>query len=178
MKKYLSGTFLNRLKYLIVLQIIFSIFLIKGCSNGVKGDLEYHEDDNGILYIGYSGDPKSRQEYNGTFRNFYPDKQREFTVDYKDGLKHGKLVGWYKNGNIKIEEHYENGKRNGLSKFWYENGNQKDIALYKDGIIDGIVDTWYENGQKKQMLTYEDGVLVMEMKWEEDGTYLGVKKIK
>jgi len=126
------------------------LFLISwGCSNSGKDNLEYHEDNKGILYIGYSGDPKSRQKYNGTFRNFYPNTEREFSIDYKDGLKHGKLVGWYKNGNIKIEEYYENGKRNGLSKFWYENGNQKDVVHYKDEEIFKIIGRWNEDGSPK-----------------------------
>jgi len=40
----------------------------------------------------------------------YENGQKDYEIDYVDGLKHGKYIKWYENGQRDYEIDYVNGK--------------------------------------------------------------------
>ena len=75
----------------------------------------------------------------------------------------------YPNGQKMYEHNYKDGKLEGLVTGWYENGQKSSEATYKDGLPEGLATVWYENGQKKWEATFKDGKVVSETKWDLEG---------
>ena len=61
----------------------------------------------------------------------------------------GKLIDYYDNGNIKLEEDYLKGKKNGKRIRWYENGTKKSEENYLNDRLHGKCVTWFEDGKKR-----------------------------
>jgi antitoxin component YwqK of YwqJK toxin-antitoxin module len=57
--------------------------------------------------------------------------QNEFNLI--NGIKDGKAVEFYENGEVKIESHYNNDKLNGLSTTFLKNGEVKSKASFDNG---------------------------------------------
>ena len=68
---------------------------------------------------------------------------REYSV--RNGLKHGRLVEWYKSGEKELEESWE------------------------DGILDGLWKTWREDGTKSLEIIFKDGKEISRKQWGSDG---------
>ena len=82
-----------------------------------------------------------------------------------NGIKHGKSLVWYENGQLQYETDYKNGQIDGKSRAWYENGQLSYETDYKNGKIDGKSLVWRENGQLTYEKDYTNG--------QKDGKYLG-----
>ena len=71
----------------------------------------------GKLYLADSKDP-----FSGIIYNTYPNGQREYTGEYKDGKPSGLLVYWYENGNKMREGRLQAGTPIGRWIIYKENG--------------------------------------------------------
>ena len=67
----------------------------------------------------------------------------------KDGKRHGKSVGWHKNGNKHFESTYVDGLQEGPAKEWEEDGALYKEMVYHKGKMHGAWMEWYGNGKKK-----------------------------
>ena len=81
----------------------------------------------------------------------------------KNDYFHGKMVGWYKNGQKRIETEQKNGELIGVFTEWYENGKKKHEGRWsygEDKIKKGGRDRygrgqfWYENEKKDGLWIY------------------------
>src|ERR1700744_519977 len=86
------------------------------------------------------------------------------------GLKEGKWIFLYENGNKLYEGEYKNGVKEGKWIMWYENGNKYNEGEYKNGKEEGKWITWYKsettfggNGNKQNEGAYKNGLF--EGKW-------------
>ena len=77
-----------------------------------------------------------------------------------NGLIHGIVKEYYKNGQLKGESHYKEGKREGVFKSFYKNGQIKIDGQYKNDKKHGLVKIYYENGQLDSELKFENNVLI------------------
>ena len=140
--------------------------LLGGCGEKADGvNAEEVEDRDGIAYLKGSDTP-----YTGKVYVLYPNGQKEYETNYKDGKADGLQTEWYENGQNKEEITFKNGEPDVLQTRWYENGQKKNEANIKDGKLDGLWSEWYENGQKKGETNYKDGKgdgLALE--WHENG---------
>ena len=48
----------------------------------------------------------------------------------RKGYKEGKWQNWYKDGQLRSEEHYENGVKLGKCTYWHPNGQLKNSTVY------------------------------------------------
>ena len=55
----------------------------------------------------------------------------------KNGVKDGKWLIYWGNGQLYLKKHYKDGKINGLFEVYYYGGQLKEKRTYKDGIKDG-----------------------------------------
>lgn len=69
----------------------------------------------------------------------------------------GRLILYYKNGNIESISNWEKGVQNGLSLHYYKNGNIKDSAYIVNDIPHGEFVQYYINGLLKKEGNYIDG---------------------
>ena len=67
---------------------------------------------------------------------------------WKNGLKHGKGIYYYKNGNIKYDGDFVNDKYEGNGKYIWEDG-QYYIGEWKNGLRNGKGIYYYSNGNIK-----------------------------
>ncbi len=110
----------------IILSIVCLMFAV-GCSEKVTDTIQEHD---GLAYI-----PNETTPFTGVYIRTYPNGQKQFEINYKDGKYEGLQTGWYENG-LKIgESNWKDGKPEGLVTEWYENGQKKSEGNYKDGIL-------------------------------------------
>ncbi len=125
---------------------------------------------------------------NGVERNFYPNGQLRYEIEYKDGEYHGSTKEYYPNGRMKTYCEYKNGKANGLFVSYYNNAaNSVNEEYYMENdSIKGISYTYYPNeriksihrynSEKKPVATYDyfpEGQRMMENYYNEDLIVLG-----
>lgn len=67
---------------------------------------------------------------------------------------HGKLAGYYFNGNKKFEGYKHKNNLHGQWNSWYSNSQSLDSGSLKKGIPDGQWVGWYENGKPQFIRTY------------------------
>ena len=84
-----------------------------------------------------------------------------------------KEIGYYPDGQKRIEGEYRDGKREGQWKYWFSNGNTWSEARYKAGLRDGKSTVWYENGRKYFEGNYRMGERSGRWRfWDEEGSLL------
>ena len=84
-----------------------------------------------------------------------------------------KEIGYYPDGQKRIEGEYREGKREGKWTYWYNNGNKWSEAVYKAGLRDGKSTVWHENGRKYYEGNYSAGERTGRWRfWDEEGTLL------
>lgn len=89
---------------------------------------EYYEDGN-LLKEGRLGDSEKRD---GHWKSYYRDGVVWSEGDYIDGVRNGKTVTYYANGNKYYEGQFAKAKKVGVWKFWNEDGElNKEVDFDK-----------------------------------------------
>jgi len=70
---------------------------------------------------------EAKDPFSGILFNTYPNGQREYTGEYKDGKPNGLLVYWYENGVKKREGELKNGVPAGRWTYYNSDGSIKEI---------------------------------------------------
>lgn len=66
------------------------------------------------------------------------------------------VKGYFKNGDIRIEETYKNRKLNGLTVEYYPGNKVKAKKKYVAGKLNGVTQVYYESGVLKQTVEYKN----------------------
>ena len=70
---------------------------------------------------------EANDPFSGIVFNTYPNGQREYIGEYKDGKPNGLLVYWYENGVKKREGELKNGVPAGRWTYYNSDGSIKEI---------------------------------------------------
>ena len=70
---------------------------------------------------------EEKDPFSGIVFNTYPNGQREYTGEYKDGKPNGLLVYWYEKGVKKREGELKNGVPAGRWTYYNSDGSIKEI---------------------------------------------------
>ena len=106
---------------------------------------------------------------------WYDNGIKEFEIQYKDSVPHGKIKRWTVLGDVALDGEYKNGKREGTwTSYFVErlNSRRKEaVRHYKDDHPVGDWESWHFNGNKASEEHYNDngdtvGVL---KKWHDNG---------
>ena len=109
------------LKFLIN-SILISIALLHfSCSEKSEVHIAQTIMFEGKLYLADSKDP-----FSGIVYNTYPNGQREYTGEYKNGKPNGLLVYWYENGNKMREGKLKGGTPVGRWVTYKEDGSVQE----------------------------------------------------
>ena len=79
---------------------------------------------------------------------------------YKDGLKHGKWVMFFSNGQVYYIGTAKNGTIEGPFEGYYDNGQMADRGEMKNGLKDGLWITYSRDGKLSNKTLYKDGDIV------------------
>ena len=107
--------------------------------------------------------------YTGKAVGLWPNGQKKYETNYKDGKTDGLDAYWHENGQKLSEVNYKDGKPDGLVLQWHENGQKRMEDNYKDGKPDGLQVEWHENGQKFYELNFKNGERISEKYWNSKG---------
>ena len=80
-----------------------------------------------IMFEGKLYKMEEKDPFNGIMFNTYPNGQREYTGEYKDGKPNGLLVYWYEKGVKKREGELKNGVPAGRWTYYNSDGSIKEI---------------------------------------------------
>jgi hypothetical protein len=78
-------------------------------------------------------------------------------TDYKNGLKHGKSVAMYKNGQTNYIRTYSRGLETGTHSGWWENGTPRFVYHFEAGVHHGVSRDWFSDGSLFRDFNYEHG---------------------
>ncbi len=100
---------------------------------------------------------KNGNSYNGVYKEYDKNGQLKVEMNLKNGLKHGKVNVYYKNGNIHETYSYKKGLMDGL---WlsYNSANIKTAeAYYLKDKKHGTWKIWNDNGNLIYIMQYKKG---------------------
>jgi antitoxin component YwqK of YwqJK toxin-antitoxin module len=86
---------------------------------------------------------------------YYPDGQKRIEGEYRDGKREGQWTYWFSNGNRWSEARYKTDLRNGKSTVWYENGRKYFEGSYRMGERTGRWRFWDEEGNLLKQVNYD-----------------------
>jgi antitoxin component YwqK of YwqJK toxin-antitoxin module len=95
---------------------------------------------------GFTG--KWYEWYNVPTDSYQVSGQKYYETTYSDGMLHGLVKSWHKNGNLNTTCYYVNGKLTGRYTDLYDNGNVCVEGDYLDGQRVGLWTFWYASGIK------------------------------
>lgn len=140
--------------------------------NGLKeGEHKEYENGSLISQIDYKSgiiDGVARY-YDGFYKK---------TIEYKNGVLHGKHLTYYYLGteNVpKTERFYENGKAVGIHRVWWDNGqlaSEEDWNDYDLRVKEKVNREWWYNGQLKEIVVKKyigDTLCVTTSSWSREG---------
>jgi len=113
--------------------ITLPLFLIIGCE---KATVEHFQDENGVMYVEYNGNPNTQRPFTGEIVEHYEEKDgglKKSKGSYRNGKLDGQYSLWYKSGKKWFQKNYKDGKLDGLSIFWDREEILDTKDTYKDG---------------------------------------------
>ncbi len=111
--------------------------------------------DNGLLLS--EGIVDEAGNYNGKWKNFYPDSKLMAEGNYTDSRRTGTWKFYNITGKIEQTGNYNNGRPDGLWKWFYDNGTVLREEEYFQGVRDGIFVEYSSNGDIIAQGQYADG---------------------
>ena len=76
----------------------------------------------------------------------------------KMGQKHGRQEGYFKNGQLALEQTFKDGKEDGVFNIYYDDGSFSTTGSHKDGKADGVWKSYNQDGSLTENTTYKNGV--------------------
>ena len=146
---------------IILLSLVVSLPLLGAEPKVVSFDKLQHR--GRLTYI-----PNQDTPFTGIAVRFYPNGQRVWEENYKDGKLDGLQTIWYEGGQKKAEGNNKDGYPHGLWTQWYPDGQKKSESICKDGKVMSAK-VWKPNGEKCPVTNVKDGNGVW-VWYKEDGT--------
>ncbi len=94
----------------------------------------------------------------GTWTGYWPDGSTRYTLEYKQGDKHGNELRYDSTGVLIFEVKFKKGLKDGTEKEYFVNGNLKRSARYKNGDLHGKTELFDSLGIKLETIAYKDSL--------------------
>lgn len=101
---------------------------------------------------------ESPDKCNGKMLIYYKNGQIAAESYYKNGLHDGKSTRFYENGNKEYVLHFKNGLREGEHIYYHENGKVDSKVTFKNDKPHGTCYFYYENGTLKEVGSFNNGI--------------------
>jgi antitoxin component YwqK of YwqJK toxin-antitoxin module len=76
---------------------------------------------------------------------------------FKNSIKHGLDITWYKSGNMSCRQHYQDDELHGLKVSYHLDQKLETHAYYQNGNLHGVKTSWYSSGNPRERVEYQDG---------------------
>ena len=131
-------------------------------SNPKDGRFSLYWENGNIRYEWYFKDGKQ----DGISLSFWPDGSLKNITNYKNGICHGQLKGWYEDGDPFVAcnrqvsgiRYWENGKRHGMWTDYYKSGMKWCEKIYNNGSLISA-QYWNEDGSTGNVSCHKGGEL-------------------
>lgn len=101
--------------------------------------------------------PIKNDKIDGFVENYFNIDQPMVRMELDDaGVKNGKTVYYYKNGQVSAEMTFVDDKIDGVYKRYYSNGQLSEETLYDNGELEGKFKTFHRNGAVNIEGEYKD----------------------
>ena len=100
---------------------------------------------------------KTKSPLSGELKEYDPKGRLYFSIEYKDGVRHGAQKYYYPDGNISTIEYFSHGKLNGYARSFYNDGKIKEEMYYEDGKRENSHRKFFETGALKEETNYSNG---------------------
>jgi len=111
--------------------------------------------DNGLLL--YEGIVDEAGNFNGKWKNLFPNGKTEAEGNYIDNRRTGLWKFYNPAGRVEQTGYYNNGRPDGLWKWYYENGAILKEEEYFQGLRDGVCTEYSVSGDIISQGQYSDG---------------------
>ena len=125
----------------------------------------YAADGALIVKIKYKNGIKNGREIK-YFRNKYPSEM----ISWKNGIKNGVWRWYYDNGQVRMEKKFDMGKQEGPFRTYYEKGNIYISGRYEKNKRVGIWKYYDAHGNIEKEIEYVNGVAKDKYKMEQELT--------
>jgi antitoxin component YwqK of YwqJK toxin-antitoxin module len=157
---------------------VFLITVFLSCTEKDKRVVFYNED--GMLVkrefypdstIKYEWTLKDDTTIHGYGKKFYTSGKLELLVNYSEGKKNGRVIGYFENGSIRYQGQHKDGKEDSVFKWYYKNGKVESINNFLSGKAFGEQFEYYQNGSLKEYFFNDiEGDAVYSKKYDSLGT--------
>ena len=132
----------------------------------VNVEVESFETYNGKLYY-------KNERFSGYQFSTFKDGKLASLTPYLEGVRSGKAIAFYPNGQKKYEKFYKNGKRVEVHTGWYATGQVRFINKYKNDLLEGEQKDYFENGVLARVCYYVKGKEQgSQQQWDETGKFV------
>jgi len=73
--------------------------------------------------------PGQAQPFTGNAVSYFADGMQKLQASFRDGLKHGKEIAWYEDGQLRYVVRYLNGEPQSVGSAWYARTSQANVAV-------------------------------------------------
>ena len=140
----------NRMKKFFVLIVLLVLFTVT--SNAGIIDRQQTVIQNKLLYETGTDTP-----YTGLVVSKYNTGEPYTEKSYVNGVAHGSLKVWHKNGILKTQMEFKKGKRHGPFLSWHDNGKPAMKCHFNENKWQGTYNVWNKTGQLICETYYSNG---------------------
>jgi antitoxin component YwqK of YwqJK toxin-antitoxin module len=69
------------------------------------------------------------QPFTGNAVSYFANGMQKLQASFRNGLKHGKEIAWYEDGQLRYVVRYLNGEPQSVGSAWYARSSQADVAV-------------------------------------------------
>lgn len=110
-------------------------------------------------------------EFHGKVIKYYKNGQIHVDFDNHMGERHGEFKSYFKDGTLAYDVNYIDGNKEGEGREYFKDGSIKIEFNYKNNEYEGIYKEYYFGGQIKKLSFYKEGERVEEEKeYYKDGS--------
>jgi len=73
--------------------------------------------------------PGQPQPFTGSAVSYFADGMQKLQASFRDGIKHGKEIAWYEDGQLRYVVRYLNGEPQSVGSTWYARTSQVNVAV-------------------------------------------------
>jgi hypothetical protein len=135
---------------------LLSLLLLVAAGGTRSATARINADDDGLGYM------HGRIAHNGVlFTGVIVERYESGAVrserSYRDGLEHGRHIGWWPNGDRAFDYTYRDGLMEGVAREWFEDGTPFRVFTYRAGHEEGQQQMWYADGSLRASYVVRDG---------------------
>ncbi len=114
-------------------------------------------DDKNLIHV-RDYYPNGQIQMEAYYSNFDKNIKEGLQCNYRTNTKEEKYREWSKNGQPIYAANYKNGLRDGLAVSWYKSGIKESEKFWRNAQLNGSCKYWNEKGDLEYAITFKNGI--------------------